>query len=60
MAVYEYACIQCDLDYEKERPITDAEQEYHCEKCGYSLQRVYSQFGIAFKGGGFYSTDGRG
>jgi len=58
MAVYEYACIQCDLDYEKERPITDAEQEYHCEKCGYSLQRVYSQFGIAFKGGGFYTNGG--
>jgi putative FmdB family regulatory protein len=58
MAVYEYACIQCNLDYEKERPINDAEQKYYCEKCGYSLQRVYSPFGIAFKGRGFYTNGG--
>jgi putative FmdB family regulatory protein len=60
MPNYEYACIECDLDYEKERSIHDAEPNYVCDKCGYALQRVYSQFGLAFRGGGFYSTDSRG
>jgi putative FmdB family regulatory protein len=57
--VYEYACIQCDEDYEKERSIHDPVPEYFCDKCGYALQRVYNSFGLQFKGGGFYSTDGR-
>jgi putative FmdB family regulatory protein len=57
--IYEYSCIQCDKDYEKERSIHDPVQEYFCDKCGYALQRVYNSFGLSFKGGGFYSTDGR-
>ena len=56
MPSYEYSCIQCDLDYEKERSITDADPGYHCDKCGYALQRVFNTFGLAFRGGGFYST----
>ena len=60
MAKYEYSCIQCDINYEKERSIHDAEPEYFCDTCGYALQRVFSPFGLQFKGGGFYSTDGRG
>ena len=60
MAIYEYACIECDLSYEKERSIHDPVPEYFCDKCGYALQRVYTPFGLQFKGGGFYSTDRRG
>ena len=56
MPKYEYACIQCDLDYEKERSIHDAAPDYVCDKCGYALQRVYSPFGLQFKSEGFYST----
>lgn len=56
MPKYEYACIQCDLNYEKERSIHESAPEYMCDKCGYALQRVYSPFGIQFKGGGFYSS----
>jgi len=59
MAIYEYACMECDISYEKERSIHDAEPEYICDKCGYALQRVYSPFGLSFKGGGFYSTGNR-
>jgi putative FmdB family regulatory protein len=58
MPKYEYSCIECDLDYEKERSIHDAEPEYFCEKCGYALQRVYTPFGLQFKGSGFYKTGG--
>jgi putative FmdB family regulatory protein len=57
--IYEYSCIECDLDYEKERSIHDSVPEYYCDKCGYALQRVFNSFGLSFKGGGFYSTDGR-
>ena len=59
MPIYEYSCIECDLDYEKERSIYDSVPEYFCDKCGYALQRVFNSFGLSFKGGGFYSTDGR-
>ena len=53
MAVYEYSCIQCDTTVDKERSIHDTEPEYFCESCGYALARVYSPFGLSFKGGGF-------
>ena len=59
MPKYEYSCVTCDQDYEKERSIHDAEPEYFCESCGYALIRVFSGFGLSFKGGGFYSTDNR-
>ena len=52
--------MNCDVDYEKERGINDAEPVYHCPTCGHALNRVYSSFGLQFKGGGFYSTEGRG
>lgn len=57
MAKYQYACINCDKDYEKERSIHDAEPNYICEICGYALQRVFTSFGLQFKGGGFYAND---
>lgn len=58
MPKYEYACIQCDIAYEKERSINDKEPEYFCDKCGYAITRVYSPFGVQFKGSGFYKTGG--
>ena len=59
MPKYGYACIQCDLDYEKERSIHSAEPNYVCDKCGYALQRVFTPFGLQFKGSGFYKTGGQ-
>ena len=59
MAVYEYSCMECDLTQEKERSIHDPEPEYFCGTCGYALVRVFSPFGLSFKGGGFYSTESR-
>lgn len=59
MAKYQYACFQCDKDYEKERTMAEAEPIYHCDSCGYALARVYSPVGVSFKGKGFYSTDNR-
>lgn len=59
MPKYQYACIECDLDYEKERTITESEPTYRCDSCGYVLARVYSPVAVSFKGGGFYKTDNR-
>ena len=56
MPKYEYACPECDIKYDKERSIHDAEPNYVCDTCGFALQRVFSSFGLSFKGGGFYST----
>lgn len=56
MAKYEYECFDCDLKYEKERSIHAEEPRYVCDKCGYTLIRVFNTFGLSFKGSGFYST----
>ena len=58
MTKYQYSCITCDLEYEKERSIHDDEPRYVCDQCGYALNRVYNTFGLQFKGEGFYSTKG--
>ena len=58
MPKYQYACINCDKDYEKERSIHDADPGYACDVCGYALQRVFNSFGLQFKGSGFYKTGG--
>jgi putative FmdB family regulatory protein len=59
MPLYSYACMTCDLDYEKERSINDPESKYFCEQCGYALIRTYTPVTAVFKGGGFYKTDNR-
>ena len=59
MPLYSYACVSCDIDYEKERGINDPENKYFCEKCGYALIRIYSPVTAVFKSGGFYKTDNR-
>jgi predicted nucleic acid-binding Zn ribbon protein len=33
---------------------------YECKTCNLSLTRVYYPIGVAFNGGGFYSTDNKG
>lgn len=59
MTLYEYTCLNCDIDYEKERSMLDDEPSYYCEDCGYALIRVYNPTTTIFKGGGFYKTDNR-
>lgn len=59
MPIYQYACMTCDTDYEKERSIHNPESKYFCDTCGYALVRIYSPVIAVFKGGGFYKTDNR-
>ena len=59
MPTYEYACNQCEHQFEtmqnmKEDPLTV------CSECGGKLRRLISGgTGIIFKGSGFYETDYR-
>lgn len=57
MPTYEYSCLECDLTKEVSRPIAEHDSVEICEKCGYVMNKVYSSFGIQFKGSGFYKTD---
>lgn len=57
MPTYEYACIECDVTKEFNRPISESNKVEVCEKCGYQMTKVYGSFGIQFKGTGFYKTD---
>ena len=59
MAIYEYACIECDKTTEVNRGMNEPESIPPCPLCGYSMTRVYNSFGISLKGSGFYSTDNR-
>jgi putative FmdB family regulatory protein len=58
MPVYEYNCVDCKVNVEIPKSFNDADSVELCEKCGKAMNKVYSSFGIQFKGGGFYSTGG--
>lgn len=60
MALFEYTCVNCDYTLEIDRSVHDPEPNYMCERCAWPLKKVYKPLGIQFKGGGFYSTSGRG
>lgn len=57
MPNYEYDCMPCGQRYIKTRSILEEDPGYTCEICNKTLVRVYSNFGVQFKGTGFYSTD---
>ncbi len=39
------------------RGISEKEHIPQCDTCNIELTRVYSNVGVTFNGGGFYSTD---
>ena len=57
MPTYEYNCVDCNINKEIPKPITQCDTIELCEKCGNAMNKVYSSFGIQFKGSGFYKTD---
>lgn len=59
MPTYEYSCINCKINKEIPKSIKDADTVELCEHCGDAMNRVYSTFGIQFKGSGFYKTDNK-
>ena len=57
MPTYEYGCVECEERQDVTRGINDNEVIPGCPSCGYRMIRVYTPFGIQFKGSGFYKTD---
>lgn len=51
--------MSCAIRYTKNRSIDQDDPGYYCDQCNKSLVRVYSSFGVHFKGSGFYKTDNR-
>lgn len=60
MAAYEYKCSKCNNRTSISRSVSEKDPGYVCQTCNISLIRVYSNIGVAFNGGGFYSTDNKG
>ena len=59
MPKYDYRCSDCENSQEVERSISDPEVKPICSNCNLEMNRVYTNFGIQFKGSGFYKTDNR-
>lgn len=59
MPKYDYKCGTCEYGEEIERSISDPEIKPVCPECNLEMSRVYNNFGIQFKGSGFYNTDNR-
>ena len=57
MPTYEYNCVDCKINVEIPKSITQSDSVELCEKCGGAMNKVYGSFGIKFKGPGFYKTD---
>jgi putative FmdB family regulatory protein len=47
MPTYEFACLACDTDFEKNVPYEDVDKIL-CEVCGHRAKRVYSFTGIVW------------
>ena len=60
MPIYEFECTndlcEANLRYEKELKINEP-HDVECGFCHEPMRKIYSSFGISFKGSGFYSTD---
>jgi putative FmdB family regulatory protein len=58
MPVYEYRCPDCGYEFESEHAMSEHVDPEECPECQSDLvHRVFSSFGVQYKGMGFYSTD---
>ena len=56
MAIYEFKCEKCGIQYETEISINS---EITATCCGQTMSRVWSVPSVKFNASGFYSTDNR-
>jgi len=57
VAIYEFKCEQCGIQYETEFSIHNEVSAPNC--CGQQMSRVWSVPSVKFNASGFYSTDNR-
>lgn len=55
---YDYACKNCEREFEVEKSISDPHPE-KCLECGGQLSRIFTPAAVQFKGSGFYKTDNK-
>ncbi|WP_083844786.1 FmdB family zinc ribbon protein [Saccharomonospora cyanea] len=58
MPTYQYACKECDHQFEVVQSFSDASLT-DCPECQGPLRKLYGSVGVIFKGSGFYRTDSR-
>ena len=58
MPVYEYACTECGLHFERHQSFTDDPIQI-CPECDGQVRRIIHPARVIFKGSGFYETDYR-
>ena len=56
MPTYQYACADCDHQFEAFQSFTEASLTT-CPECKGEVRKIYSTVGVVFKGSGFYKTD---
>ena len=56
MPTYQYACADCDHQFEAFQSFTEASLTT-CPECKGEVRKIYSAVGVVFKGSGFYKTD---
>ena len=56
MPTYQYACADCDHQFEAFQSFTEASLTT-CPECKGEVRKIYSAVGVVIKGSGFYKTD---
>ncbi len=56
MPTYQYACADCDHQFEAFQSFSEASLTT-CPECKGEVRKIYSAVGVVFKGSGFYKTD---
>jgi putative FmdB family regulatory protein len=56
MPTYQYACADCDHQFEAFQTFSEASLTT-CPECEGEVRKIYSAVGVVFKGSGFYKTD---
>jgi len=59
MPIYRYKCNRCGTEFRELVSLNDGNQ-VRCPVCGSSdVTRLFSRFGVVYKGSGFYTTEYR-
>jgi len=57
MPVFDYACKECGVRFERSTRISDRAEQIVCPNGHHSVQKIYSVPAVIFRGSGWYSKD---
>jgi putative FmdB family regulatory protein len=60
MPLYDFACTECGMKFEKNVPFQASQVQVTCPKGHHAVRRLFSPPQVVFKGSGWYCTDHRG